>query len=341
MSDNKNNNDSFIIKDDSINNINNDINKNIIDNKKNNFNFDINMDDSGSESTSYEGKEKDDEIELKEFFEHNSKIFNLMNDKNRVNVDFYKKNIINDKLDELKKIFIKHLQRKIDSIELRMRYINHKYTDYLFSYNLKNGIIIILSSALTLFQASAQVIDYEAIDNIKIRYLFLLLPLLVSTFISLLATLIKFQKYQEHMENLIVTEEKGIIAISKLKKIREKVYFSEDEKTINELKELYLNETYQFYNEVNVKISIELDEKDYTKYFQKMSKVDILLGNTFLNKTKNINEIIDRHTIMEKEYNDNEIDRKKEDKPNKQSSKDEINISNKKNNNVLCGSKQV
>lgn len=233
-------------------------------------------------------------------------IFDIVKDKNNVNIDFYKEAILSEKLEEEKNTFIVHLQKKIDSIELRMRYINHKYTDYVKSYKNLNGTVIICSSTLTLFEASTLIIDYELITSMFFRNFFILLPLLISTLVSLLATLIKFQKYQEHMESLIVTEEKGIIAISKLKKIREQVYF--EKKDISSIKELYLSETYEFYNEVNIKISIELDEEDYMRYYKKMSKVDVNIGNTYLRKTRDINTIIDEHTYMEKQYKKNEFD---------------------------------
>lgn len=252
-----------------------------------------------------------DELTDNSNYDSNSKgltknIFNMMNDKNKVNIDFYKEEILSEKLEEEKNTFIVHLQKKIDSIELRMRYINHKYTDYVKSYKNLNGTVIICSSTLTLFEASTLIIDYELITSMFFRTFFTLLPLLISTLVSLLATLIKFQKYQEHMESLIVTEEKGIIAISKLKKIREQVYF--EKKDISSIKELYLSETYEFYNEVNIKISIELDEEDYMRYYKKMSKVDVNIGNTYLRKTRDINTIIDEHTYMEKQYKKNEFD---------------------------------
>ena len=62
------------------------------------------------------------------------------------------------------------------------------------------------------------------------------------------------------MEALSITEEKGIIAVSKLKRVREMIYFSKSSERLEEIRKTYLDETYQFYNEVNVKIEIELDE---------------------------------------------------------------------------------
>tara|TARA_B110001454_G_scaffold185185_1_gene181258 strand:- start:144 stop:1199 length:1056 start_codon:yes stop_codon:yes gene_type:complete len=238
-----------------------------------------------------------------------TQIFDIINDTEKINVEHYKDEVLNEKLENEKKIFIKHLQRKIDGIEQKMRYINHKYTDYVNYFKHLNITVIVLSSGLTLFEASTQIIDYKTIDSSFLRVIFQFIPLIVSTSVSLIATFIKFQKYQEKMETLVVTEEKGIIAISKLKKIREQTYF--EKKDIESIKELYLTETYEFYNEVNIKISIELDEDDYMRYYRKMSKVDVDIGNTFINKTKNINNIIDEHIEMEKEYVDSDIIKRK------------------------------
>lgn len=224
----------------------------------------------------------------------------FFNDDEEVNIDFYKKRTEQEKIDNEKSLFIKHLEKKIYGIEKRMRYINHKYVDYYNYYKRLNGIVIVLSACLTLFEASTNIIDYQIIDSHFWRNCFQMLPLFASTLVSLIATYIKFQKYQENMERLIVTEEKGIIAISKLKKIREIVYF--DIQNLKDIKNTYLEETYQFYNEVNIKISIELDENDYKKYYKKMSDVDVKIGNTFVNKSKKINKIVDRHIQMENKY---------------------------------------
>ena len=100
-----------------------------------------------------------------------------------------------------------------------MRYINHKYSDYQKIYKFMNMFVILLSSLLTLFEALTNMLDIESMNHF-LQTIFGISSILLSTLISLLATIIKFQKYQEHMESLSVTEEKGIIAISKLKRVR-------------------------------------------------------------------------------------------------------------------------
>ena len=227
-----------------------------------------------------------------------------VNDKHYVNVPTEIAKMEQKRFEYKKSIFVKHLQKKIDGIDKRMRYINHKYTDYQTAYKFMNGIVIILSSILTLFEALKNIIDMEHFNEVS-KTIFGIAPLVISTLVSLMATLIKFQKYQEHMEALSVTEEKGIIAMSKLKRVRELIYFSKDDESLEEIKQTYLDETYQFYNEVNVKIEIELDEEDYIKYYKRMSNIDVNLGNVFVKKYKSVRDIIFKHDTIHRTIKEN------------------------------------
>jgi len=110
------------------------------------------------------------------------------------------------------------------------------------------------------------------------------------------------------MELLSIIEEKGIIAISKLKRVREYIYFSKSTEELETIKKTYIEETYQFYNEVNVKIEIELDENDYIKYSKKISKSDVSLGRIFIKKIDKIKNIINEHYNIHKEANEHKID---------------------------------
>ena len=280
-----------------------------------NFNDDnddnLNDDNDDNDDNLNDHNLNDDNIDYLNNDNLNDDNVDYLNDEKEVNIEFYKNKVAQDKLRYEKTLFIKHLEKKINGIEKRMRYINHKYVDYYNYYNRLNGIVITLSACLTLFEASTNIIDYDEIEISFLKVIFQMLPLLTSTLISLIATYIKFKKYQENMERLIVTEEKGIIAISKLKKIREIVYFNDNR--LDEIKNTYLEETYQFYNEVNVKISIELDENDYKKYYKRMSDVDVNIGKTYLRKSKNINNIIDKHIDMENKYEHSDEDDDKDD----------------------------
>ena len=229
------------------------------------------------------------------------------NDKNFIDVESEIIKMRQKRFNFQKSIFVKHLQKKIDGIENRMRYINHKYSDYQKHYSFMNVLVILLSSMLTLFEALTNILDINEFDELA-RTLFGVSPLLLSTIISLLATLIKFRKFQEKMESLSITEEKGIIAISKLKRVREYIYFSKSTEELETIKKTYIEETYQFYNEVNVKIEIELDEDDYIKYYKKISKSDVSLGKVFVKKIDKIKNIINDHYDIHKEAKEHKVD---------------------------------
>ena len=165
-----------------------------------------------------------------------------VNDKHYVNVSSEILKMEEKRFEYEKSIFVKHLQKKIDGIDKRMRYINHKYADYQIAYKYMNGFVIVLSSTLTLFEALKNILDQNDFNEFA-KTIFGIAPLVASTLVSLMATLIKFQKYQEHMEALSITEEKGIIAISKLKRVRELVYFSKNINNLEDIKKTYLDET--------------------------------------------------------------------------------------------------
>ena len=193
-----------------------------------------------------------------------------------INVENLKKNLEESKFIIKKDFFIKHLQGKIDKLNFNNKFIDHKYNDYLKSYNIYSISIIIFSSILTLIEAFFELYDIQNIKNFYLKSSIKCLPLLISTFVSIIASLVRFLKFQDHMENLVVTKEKSIIAVSKLKKIREIILFSEDDKKFHDTLKFYITETYENYNDVNIKVSLEISDNDYQLY---KNKLDIVIIN--------------------------------------------------------------
>ena len=136
-----------------------------------------------------------------------------------LNVESLKKNLIYSKFVVKKDYFIKHLQGKIAKLNYNCRYLDLKYNDYLKKFNNLSIYVIILSSILTLIEAFTELYDINDLENKYIKSSIKTLPLIVSTIVSVLAALVRFLKYQEHMERLGITTEKAIVAISKIKKI--------------------------------------------------------------------------------------------------------------------------
>ena len=218
-------------------------------------------------------------------------------DETDVNIDKIKKMLKEKSINYKKKFYLIHLQKKINVLSYKIRFINHKYIDYLLYYKKFNVLVILFSSLLTLFEAFTNMINIEEIENDILRLNLKFIPLIISTIISLLATYIKFQKYQEKMEELSLTEEKSKLAISKLKNVREYLTIKE-QVNFDYLEELYFNEVYKYYNDVSVKISIMLDDNDYNKYSKKINKNDIKKEAIVIKKNKELHDIIEKQTSL-------------------------------------------
>jgi len=188
-----------------------------------------------------------------------------------INIKNLKTNLEESKFVTKKSFFIKHLQGKIDKLNFNNKFIDHKYNDYLKSYNIYSILIIIFSSTLTLIEAFFELYNIQNIQNFYLKSSIKCLPLIISTIVSIMASLVRFLKFQDHMENLVVTKEKSIIAVSKLKKIREIILFSKDDKKFDDTFKFYITETYENYNDVNIKVSLEISDNDYQLYKNKLN----------------------------------------------------------------------
>lgn len=221
----------------------------------------------------------------------------LYEDDSNINVDRLKNMLKQKSVNYKKNFYLNHIQKKINVLSYKIRFINHKYTDYLLYYKHFNVLVILFSSILTLFEAFTNMINIEEIENDALRLNLKFIPIIISTIVSLLATYIKFQKYQEKMEELSLTEEKSKLAISKLKNIREYLTIKE-EINFNYIEELYFNEIYRYYNDVSVKISIMLDDNDYNKYSKKINQNDIKKEAIIIKKNKELHDIVEKQTSL-------------------------------------------
>ena len=155
------------------------------------------------------------------------------------------------------KEFDKHLQDKLKKLDIRLKLLQKKYHNYKSWYDKLNIMIIIISSFLSIIEALRNELDNLADDSEVWKILFNMIPLSISTFITGTVAIIKFQKYQEKMENMQFTKEKVILAISKIKHIQEIIKFSNTNDFEN-IKKKYLNDIYSFYNESNSELERQL-----------------------------------------------------------------------------------
>ncbi len=172
---------------------------------------------------------------------------------------------------ESEKQFKEHLQQKLNKLDIRLKILQMKYASYKSWYDGFNISIIIISSLLSIFEASRNELKDHIEEDTSTYIFFNLIPICISSYITCSAAIIKFKKYQEKMENMQFTREKVLLSISKIKHVQEKLWFSTPENFEN-MKQIYLDEVYLFYNESNAELERHIKYNDNIKFKKDIHK---------------------------------------------------------------------
>ena len=172
---------------------------------------------------------------------------------------------------ETEKHFKEHLQQKLNKLDIRLKILQMKYNNYKKWYDGFNISIIIVSSLLSIFEASRNELKDHIEEDSPTYIFFNLIPIGISSFITCSAAIIKFKKYQEKMENMQFTREKVLLSISKIKHVQEKLWFSSPDNFDN-MKKIYLDEVYLFYNESNAELERHIKYNDNIKFKKHIHK---------------------------------------------------------------------
>ena len=123
----------------------------------------------------------------------------------------------------LKSLLLLIHEKKVKLVQSKS-ILEFKYNKYKKCHNFWNIGTILLSSTLTLVESSKLVFIKEdnGLSDI-INNFFKLSPILLGTFITCSASIIKFKKYQEQMEGLYIVIDKCIAMIAKLKNKKDEI----------------------------------------------------------------------------------------------------------------------
>ena len=183
---------------------------------------------------------------------------------------------------------ILRVKSKINKISDHRRIVELKYYDLKWWYDVFSIFIIFISSVLTIIEAVKNDVDVERLDEGKKQF-FKLSPLLISTGIGFISSYIKFKRYQENLELIARTTEKGIFTIYRMKKLIEDLHFANHEE-FKKKKQLYLDEIFNLYNQTQSELQKTHTFKDIIVYTNKLNKIE-LEGekNNINNSNKSIN----------------------------------------------------
>ena len=191
--------------------------------------------------------EEEDDIEWKEILAQNS-----MLDKNSL---------------------ILRVKDKIKKVSDHRKLVELKYYDLKWWYDTLNIFIIFISTVLTIIEAIKNDIDFEE-EKESTKQFFKLSPIIISTGIGFVSSIIKFKRYQESLELIARCSEKGIFTIYRMKKLIEDLHFADTDEYAKK-KQLYLDEIFNLYNQTQSELQKTHTFKDIIYYTNKLNQIEL------------------------------------------------------------------
>ena len=192
--------------------------------------------------------------------------------------------------------FSKHVQNKIERLDERMRFVNYKFEDVRFWFKRYSISIIYLATFLTLIEALMNSFNLENLENNTVKNFLKFSPLLISSLVSLIAAIIKFNKYEEKIEDITIATEKCIITIAKLKEVKEELYFCKTVTEFTKINDRFTRDIYTEYLESNTNIERQLLDTDYAKYMKRIANNDIKRAKILLKRNNEL-DILSQTTL--------------------------------------------
>ena len=181
--------------------------------------------------------------------------------------------------------FNDHVHQKLYKLNTRMRYLDHKTMSVKKIFKRFSLAILLISALLTLIESFKNTMNIESISSEYAKNFVKLVPLIFSTIVTIFTAIIKFNKYEDKIEELAAANNTCVNAMSEFKKIKERLYFCEDQDTLDEIKEKF-DEVYHLYLEGNKAIEKNINDNEYNKYMKKISKIDIENNKIDITKKK-------------------------------------------------------
>ena len=136
-----------------------------------------------------------------------------------------------------KRSFEAHLHRQLEKLTIRSSVLRFKYDQYRRVYDAVQIGIILLSTSLTIFESIKAEWSLRSSG-------FQIIPMCASSAIALSASIVKFKRYTEIMEQLQRCVEKAIFVTFRLKRIQENVRAAASSAALRDVYDTYSGDTY-------------------------------------------------------------------------------------------------
>jgi hypothetical protein len=231
-------------------------------------------------------------------------------------------------LDLRKCEFIQYIENNIQKLKIRSNILRFKYNGYKGWFDKFNLSILGLSSVLTLLEALRAKFAVNNDDTTSIHGLsFSLVPIFISSIVTLFSALIKFKRYEIKMQLLESAIQKAIFTIFRLKKIQESAKHLIDFEELETLIQMYSGEPFDLLIQTLEEMEKNLRYEDLVKHMKtyydlsldyERSEINYRLNRLLLSAKKNLQE--------------KNVDGRAGEELNSDSKK----CCNEKKNNILC-----
>ena len=219
---------------------------------------------------------------------------------------------ISDPLEKSKVNFVNLIKKRKIKLVINSNVLDLRCDTYRKYFDGVNIFIIFIGSLLTVLEAWKNIFRTTESDNYYIRKSFDISPIILSTFLTFLASILKFYKYQEKMEAINRCVEKNAIIISELEDLKEKAKFCEKSEELQQLHKKYVEETYKKYQLCFQEIYSNIKYKSLVEQIKKLHVISIQHSKTqsyfeannkiALHEYKKFCEDIARQKIDDKQY---------------------------------------
>lgn len=198
--------------------------------------------------------------------------------------DIYDSNNLDDlddssNLDTLRELLRKRIDNRITELSTKLSIIRYKLTIIQKKFRKYSLIIIYLASLLTVIEGikNSEYVVKILNNNVTLKSIINLLPLIISAGITLLGTILKFYKYEEKIATYATTIESSLNTWCKFKTIKEKISCDTNElKLYKSSISSYLNDAFKSFLLCRMLIDKNLNQNDkinYANYIKKKEKI--------------------------------------------------------------------
>lgn len=155
--------------------------------------------------------------------------------------------------------YIKYLKSNINYLKRRNSILTLKASTVKFKHDTFNIITIVVSTLLTILETVRMELELDRSPYLAVRRAAVLVPVLLTAYIALSMSILKFQNYSEQLEDMTKISEKIIFTVCRLRRCVEDAHMTKTEAELESVKTSYSSTDFDLY--MNARESLDRNMK--------------------------------------------------------------------------------